>query len=186
MKLLDAINAILPMLGEAPVTTVDARHPTVALINSAINIARQELLAEGWWFNEERRTLYVDPEGYIPTPANLLALYSLTSTQLEPRGEYLYDLGTGSILFKVGGTYDCRLVVDLPFEHLPHYAALYVQYVAGATAYTQDFGVEKVVATFQESAQGAYNMLEQEELRKRKYSGTTNSIRAELESALRG
>lgn len=186
MKLLDAINAILPMLGESPVTTVDARHPTVALITSAINIARQELLAEGWWFNEEVRILYVDPEGNIPTPNSILALYSLSSASLEPRGGFVYDLSTGSSLHPIGNSYQCRLVVDLPFEHLPHYAALYVQYIAGATVYTQDFGIEKVVATLNSSAQSAYNMLEQEELRKRKYSGTTNSVRAELESALRG
>lgn len=186
LKILEAINNILPHLGEAPVTTVDARHPTVALIVQALTLARQSLLSEGWWFNEETRTLYANPDGLLPTPTDLLALYSETATVLEPRGDYIYNLSAGTGVFTPNTTYLVRLVVDLPFEHLPMYAALYLQYTAAITVYTQDFGVEKVVSALGQSAAMAYNMLEQEELRKRRYTGTANKAMYEITSALRG
>lgn len=186
LKILEAINNILPHLGEAPVTSVDARHPTVALIVQALTLARQALLSEGWWFNEETRVLYVNPDGLLPTPINLLALYSDTDTVLEPRGDYIYNLSAGTGVFTPNTPYTVRLVVDLPFEHLPTYAALYLQYTAAITVYTQDFGVEKVVSALGQSAAMAYNMLEQEELRKRRYTGTANRAMYEITSALRG
>lgn len=186
LKILEAINNILPHLGEAPVTSVDARHPTVALIVQALTLARQALLSEGWWFNEETRTLYVNPDGLLPTPINLLALYSDTDTVLEPRGDYIYNLSAGTGVFTPNTPYTVRLVVDLPFEHLPTYVALYLQYTAAITVYTQDFGVEKVVSALGQSAAMAYNMLEQEELRKRRYTGTANRAMYEITSALRG
>lgn len=186
LKILDAINNILPHLGEAVVTSVDARHPTVALIVQALTLARQSLLAEGWWFNEEQRTLYVNPDGFLPTPTNLLALYSNTDTVLEPRGEFIYNLSAGTGVFTPNTSHSVRLVVDLPFEHLPTYAAMYLQYSAAVTVYTQDFGVEKVVTSLSQSAAMAYNMLEQEELRKRKYTGTANRAMSEIAMALRG
>lgn len=186
LKILDAINNILPHLGEAPVTTVNTRHPTVALIVQALDLARQSLLAEGWWFNEEQRVLYTDPEGHLQAPINILALYSNSDVMLEPRGEFIYNLSAGTNIFAIGTNYPVRLVVDLPFEHLPSYAALYLQYSAAITVYTQDFGVEKVVTALGQSAAMAYNMLEQEELRKRKYTGTSNNAMYEIASALRG
>lgn len=186
MKILDAINNTLPHLGEAPVTSVDARHPTVALILQAIQQARQALLSEGWWFNEEYRTLYVDPDGKLATPVGTLALYSETSVMLEPRGEEIYNLTDGTSVFTPNAAYPVRLVVDLAFEQLPHYAALYVQYVAASTVYSQDFGIEKVVSALDQSAAMAYNMLEQEELRKRKYNSTHTRAYYEIESALWG
>lgn len=186
LKILDAINNILPHLGEAVVTSVDARHPTVALIVQALTLARQSLLSEGWWFNEEQRVLYVNPDGLLPTPINLLALYSNTSTVLEPRGEYIYNLSEGTGIFTPNASYSARLVVDLPFDQLPTYAALYLQYSAAITVYTQDFGVEKVISALGQSAAMAYNMLEQEELRKRQYTGTANRAMWEITSALRG
>lgn len=186
MKILEAINNILPHLGEAPVTTVDARHPTVALIVQALQQARQSLLAEGWWFNEEQRTLYADPVGVLYAPDNILAMYSESDVDLEPRGEVVYNLSEGTSVFAPNSTYAVRLVVDLPFEHLPHYAALYLQYSAAVAVYTQDFGVEKVVQVLSQQASMAYNMLEQEELRKRKYNSGNNRARYEIESALWG
>ena len=52
MKLLDAVNTVLPYLGEHPVTDIDTAHPTVDLIVAAINRHREAFLSEGWWFNE--------------------------------------------------------------------------------------------------------------------------------------
>ena len=75
LKLLEAVNNILPYLGENPVTNIDARHPTVALILDNIKQQKLNLLGEGWWFNELRTTLYPSSEGEIYVPSNTISFY---------------------------------------------------------------------------------------------------------------
>lgn len=72
MKLLDAVNTVLPYLGEHPVTDLDTAHPTVDLILAAIERQRSSLLAEGWWFNERTLTLPVNTAGRLMHPQRLL------------------------------------------------------------------------------------------------------------------
>ena len=49
MKLLDAINTVLPYLGEANVTSTTARNPTVQAVIQQIDTAKRSLLGTGWW-----------------------------------------------------------------------------------------------------------------------------------------
>ena len=63
MKLLDAVNLILPKLGEHRVTSVDNKHPTLAIILPEIENELKKLLARGWWFNEFDYKAYPDSEG---------------------------------------------------------------------------------------------------------------------------
>lgn len=173
MKLLSAINNILPHLGENPVTSVDIRHPTVALVQDAINEAKLMLLSQGWWFNERNLTLYPSPEGEIYAPDNVLAFYCLDGQEVDIRGERMYDIKNGTYFFtrKV----EARVIDDLTFEELPNYAALVVMYAAAHNTYTKDFGVESVVQYLMKLETEARIMLQQEELRKRKYNSLKNN-----------
>ena len=63
MKLLDAVNTILPYLGEANVTSTTARNTTVQSILQQIETAKRALLATGWWFNTVSVTLYPGSDG---------------------------------------------------------------------------------------------------------------------------
>ena len=119
LTLLKAINYALPYMGEAQVTSTDARNPTVALILSAIEDHQMALLAEGMWFNTAKRYLYPDSEKQIFVPANTLSIYSLENRILENRNGKLYDMDNGTFNF------DAKVHVDikewLDFEDLPIY-----------------------------------------------------------------
>ena len=98
MKLLDAVNTVLPYMGEHPVTDLDTAHPTVDLIIKAIDRQRQALLAEGWWFNERTLTLPVNTDGKIDAPTEIISIYGL-DCDVDIRGDDLIDTYTGSWLF---------------------------------------------------------------------------------------
>lgn len=173
MKLLTAVNNILPHLGENPVTSVDVRHPTVSLILDAIEEAKLNMLTQGWWFNTRDITLYPSSENEIFAPTNVLTFYCTDGQLIDIRGDKMYDLqnGTYTITKKVVGT----IMDDLTFEELPTYAALAVQYNAAHSVYTKDFGIEQTVRYLLEQEKNALMMLMQEELRKKKYNSLKSS-----------
>lgn len=168
MELLEAVNTVLPHLGEHVVTRVEgARHPTVDLIVAAINRHRLRVLSEGKWFNELTITLPVNTDGQIDVPVGTLAAYGLDCS-VAILGKNFKDLDTGSMYFIYPIT--VRLTVDVEFAKLPLNVAQYVTYAAGAEVYTQDYGYEKSVPVLQQLASDNMVLVHQEELRQRKYN----------------
>lgn len=51
MKLLDAVNTLLPYLNERTVTTLEGQNPTAELIRTRIKQEVQQHLLDGTWFN---------------------------------------------------------------------------------------------------------------------------------------
>lgn len=184
MKLLDAINNILPHLGENPVTTSDSsKNPTVAIILDSIEEAKTTLITKGWWFNERTITLFPSSENEIFAPTNVLAFYPTDGRRVEIRADKMYDLDNGTFLFteKVEG----RLVDNLTFEELPTYAALVIQYKAAISVYTKDFGPESTIQVLSKGERESYDMLMTEHLRKRKFNSVNNRRGARFINALR-
>lgn len=168
MRLLDAVNTVLPHLGEHPITAIETtKHPTVDLIIAAIERQTRSLLTEGYWFNELILTLPVNTDGRINTPENALDIYGI-DCNVSIEGEQLFDLNTGSYYFT--RPIKVKIIRDIPFEHLPEQAALCVTYNAGAEQYVTDFGVENSVGALQSLAEWNRQLLRQEELRKRRYN----------------
>lgn len=169
MKLLDAVNTVLPYLGEHPVTDTDTAHPTVDLIIKAINRQREAVLAEGWWFNEGTLTLPLSTEGKVSTPTKILSIYGV-DCDVEINGTELFNLAENSEFFTAPITVE--IIKDISFEQLPLYAAHTVLYNAAVEVYTADFGVESSVQMLQSLAENARQKLMQENIRKRKYNSS--------------
>lgn len=185
MQLLTALNYVMPYLGENTVTNTDARHPTVALVLSAITNHRIILLSQGWWFNERETYLYPDSEGHIATPDNLLAIYPLESSDnIEDRNGQLYDLNNGTFTFTL--PVHVRIIEDLAFEDLPTYAAMVLQERAAIQVFSADYGVESVIKILSANEKLASDMLMQENLRKKRYNSMKNSRAVRMTRALRG
>lgn len=169
MELLTAVNSILPFLEENTVTSTDTKHPTVALILSKIETAREFILTKGYWFNNETTRLYLTPEGKVEVGTHVLAMYPVDKRlNYELRGEYVYDMGKGTD--DIAAPFDAQITVDLPFNKLPHFAALAVQWRAATEAYAQDFQVDQVVQMLDTREREATHLLDREHLRKRNFS----------------
>ena len=167
MKLLDAVNTILPYLGEANVTSTTARNTTVQSILQQIETAKRALLATGWWFNTVNVTLYPGSDYKIKAPVNVLNWECSDESVLsEIRGEYLYNLETGTLEFTESQTGTIKQ--DLEFEELPEYAAQTVMYIACTAVYSADMGVDNTYGTeiLSKLAQ-ARTLLERDHLRKK-------------------
>lgn len=167
MKLLDAVNTVLPYLGEANVTSTTARNTTVQSILQQMDTAKQLLLSTGWWFNTVAVTLYPGSDKRIKAPVNVLNWEcSDTSMLSEIRGEYLYNLSVGSYEFDTGQYGVIKRNLD--FEELPEYAALAVTYSACLAVYSADLGVDSTYSAEITSRLGEARMyLERDHLRKK-------------------
>lgn len=164
MKLLDAINTVLPYLGEANVTSTTARNTTVQAVLQQIDTAKRTLLGAGWWFNRVKVTLYPGADGRIKAPINVFSWLPDEGIS-EIRGEYLYNLDTGDYQFDSALT--GLIIQDMDFEELPNYAALVVTYMAALAVYSADLGVDSTYQVELSKNLATANMyLEREHLRK--------------------
>lgn len=183
MELLEAVNTVLPILGEHIVTRVEgARHPTVDLITSAIERKRKAVLSEGWWFNTANRTLAPDTQGYIAAPASIIAIYGV-DCPLEVGGSRLFNLETDSRMFEQPVT--VKLIKDIEFDKLPYSCAIYITYLAAYEVYLQDYGLDNTAQALKMEANGYYQTFSQENMRKRKYNSAPSRSTGRFRSYLR-
>ncbi len=185
MKLLDAVNLMLPKLGEHPVTSLEIRHPTLAVILPEVENELITMLQRGWWFNEFKYTAYPDNAGEIVLGTDTLSFVPLDGQPLAAvRGLRLFNPETMSFVWAVPVKGIVTQYVE--FDELPESAAQYVWYSALVNAYATDLGVTAELQMWGTKAQGAWTTMLAEHLRQRKYS-TTNSKRFQrLRAAMRG
>lgn len=174
MELLEAVNTVLPYLGEHIIDSIDTtRHPTVDLIKAAVERARRELIAEGWWFNEAHLRIGVNSDGKMDKPQDTLAIYGL-NYNVAVKDTRLFNLSTNSEYFTE--PLNARVVKDVEFNDLPYYAAAAVVYKAAVEVYTADFGSDNTLQILDSKYAEARRMLVQENLRNRRWN-SENSIR---------
>ncbi len=169
LTLLEAINLVLPKLGEHPVTRVDVKHPTVAIILPELENTLKQLLLKGWWFNEFRYTATPDNAGEIAMGVDAL---TFTPGKTEPyavlRAGRLYNPETLSYVWEnpVKGT--VRQYV--PFEECPETAQQFIWYTTMVNVFATDIGMAQELQLWIGQATAAYGDLLAEHIRQRKYS----------------
>lgn len=184
MILLDAVNLILPKLGEHGVTSLNTKHPTLAVILPEIDNELRQLLMKGWWFNEFDVTLYPDPEGKIAIGTDVLTFTPDCADVAVQRGVELFNPITLNYVFTEAVPGRVRQYVE--FDKLPESAAQYVYFAGLVNAYVADIGLTQEVQAWGNKAQAAYSDLLAEHLRQRKYSTRQSKKFRRLVSALRG
>lgn len=127
---LEAVNAMLHTIGEAPVSTVENSGVLDAVsARQQLSFINREVQTRGWHWNTEPNVTITPthPEGYIVLPSNTLRVDTSGFSQdidAVMRGNRLYDRQNHTYEFKRPVTVD--LVVLLPFEELPEAARLYI------------------------------------------------------------
>jgi hypothetical protein len=183
MNLLTAVNLILPALGEHPVTRIDVKHPTLAVILPVIDSNLDMTLMRGWWFNEFPHTLYQDSEFGIVLPDDTLAFIPNQGYEGAVRNGRLFNKTTLDFVWTeaVPGTLQLRL----PFEELPESVATYVFYTALVQIYLVDIGLESVVGEWKQIAKTAEFLATNEHLRNMRHTTRKSGRYARLRSAMR-
>jgi hypothetical protein len=183
MDLLKAVNAILPRLGEYPVTSLDAPHPTVAIILPAIESNVDSVLMRGWWFNEMKYTVHLSTDGTAKVPVGTL---EFLPDQEGPvvRGRSFFNTADNSFVFPAPFTGRLKQRVD--FEDLPESIAYLVLYKALVEVYITDIGLEQVVREWQSAVMEYESLASAEHLRNRRHSTKKSARYARIRNAMRG
>ncbi|QDH84693.1 putative tail fiber protein [Achromobacter phage vB_AxyP_19-32_Axy23] len=186
MQLIDAVNTILPALGEHTVTQIDPRHPTVVVILNALQNRLEDALLETWWFNNYDATFYADSEGEIALPGSILTILPTDPhVRTAERNGRAFDLTNRTYKWPPGYALNVRITEKLEFNELPETVARMVMYEGLIHAYSTDIGLEDVLSEWGRKASQAKGQVEAEHLRNRKFS-TRKSFRfARLQRARR-
>ena len=175
MQLLTAINLMLPRLGEHPVTSLDTKHPTVAMLLPEVENELIQVLLRGWWFNAYTYTAYPDSEKHITLGTDTLAFVpDVGQPDAAMRGLRLFNPDT--LTYEWDAPIKGKIVQRVLFEELPEHAAQYVWYSALVNAYITDLGMSQDVQAWKAKADVAYSDMLAEHLRHKAYS-TANSPR---------
>lgn len=185
MKLLDAVNQILPKLGEHPVTGLSIKHPTLGIILPQVEATAKTLLIRGWWFNQFKYEALPDSEGHVALGGDVLSFIPDCHPAVLRDG-MLYNSDTRSYVWPVGEAIPGTITESVPFESLPESAAEAVWYGALVTAYVQDIGMTQEVQMWTAMAQAADGALLAEHLRHRKYSTRKSQRFQRIRNAMRG
>jgi hypothetical protein len=182
MKLLDAVNLILPKLGEHAVTSLDQKHPTIAVILPEVENRLRSTLLKGWWFNSFVYKAYPDSEKHIKLGVDTLSFTPLY-VDASLRGLDLYNPDTMSFEWDEPVEGMVRQYVE--FDLLPESAAQFIFKASLVSIYATDIGLTAEVNLWAKDSEGAYSDMLAEHLRNQKHT-TKNSRRwANIRRALR-
>lgn len=184
MKLLDAVNLVMPKLGERPVTSLLVKHPTLAVLLPIIEQTQKNTLQRGWWFNEYDYTAYPDSNGEITLGIDTLSFVPQSDGTAILRGIRLFNPKTLTFVFD--STIKGRLIQQVEFEELPESVATYVFYAALVEAYSTDLGVTQELQVWQSLAARAWSDMLGEHLRQRKHSTRKSRRWREMVCAMQG
>ena len=183
MKLLDAVNLILPKVGERAVTSLEVKHPTLAVLLPIVTNTRSSLLLKGWWFNAATYEAHPDSDGHIMLGASTLSFVPHRPDTAIALANQLYDPSTLNPVFteKVVGD----IVRDVPFDSLPESAAQVVWYTALVEMYATDIGMSQELQLWLTAAKDAHDTLMSEHLSNRRHNTRARSQYRHLRRAMR-
>lgn len=184
MQLLDAVNYVLPKLGEHQVTSLDARSPTLRILLQLFTYHRQAVLRRGWWFNEGVYTLQLNPDSEIDIGEDILSVASTSGNNVARRGTKLFNIETQT--YKFDAPVEVRTITDLDWELLPSAVQDWIKHAVLLDQLVTDQGVTQELQVWEEARATAERQTLAEHLRARKYN-TMNSRRGQrIISAIRG
>lgn len=181
MQLLTAVNLMLPKLGEHPVTSLDTKHPTVAIILPEVDNELLSVLIKGWWFNAYEYTAYPDSEKHITLGTDTLSFVP-AEVDAALRAQRLFN--PTNLSYTWDAPVKGVIIQRVEFEELPETVAQHVWYSALVNAFVTDLGMSEDVKVWKAKADAAYTDMLAEHLRHKKYSTSKSPRFRRLRCAL--
>tara|TARA_R100000231_G_C5247322_1_gene141650 strand:- start:42 stop:644 length:603 start_codon:yes stop_codon:yes gene_type:complete len=176
---LQAINTMLSIIGEAPVSSITEN------LGSDVSIAKQildesavDIQSKGWNFNtEETYTLALDSDSKVPIPTNCVWLTTRSgdnSSKVIIRDGFLYDKENKTYTFAEAQVVD--MIILLPFEELPQFARRYIVTTAGRRFQARYLGSKELAGFTQQDEMDALTNCEQLDAANEKQNMLNNDI----------
>ena len=173
---LEAVNTLLSIIGEAPVSQITSNTGVdVSIALQILGETNVEVQSRGWHYNTEvEKTLVRDSNNKIPVSSNVVQVDAYKDYRLEYditlRNGFLYDLKNKTDVFTSSIVVDEVTVQQ--FEHIPEYARKLIICKAGrkfqarmvgsselAGFTQQDENEATINAERSDAANGDYNLL---------------------------
>jgi hypothetical protein len=131
---LQAINTMLSIIGEAPVSSIASTTGTdVAIAKQILDETSVDVQTQGWNFNtQEDFPLALDSNNKIPVPSNAVWVTTRPHNSTKNviiRNAFLYDKDKNTDIFS--NTLKVDMIILLPFTELPQFARRYIVTTAG-------------------------------------------------------
>lgn len=168
MKLLDAVNLVLPKLGERAVTSLEVKHPTLAIVLPIVEARLRITLNRGWWFNEYPYTVPLTTENEANLGTDTLRFLPDAPDTAVQRGLRLFNPVT--LMYTFAAPIKGVVTQYVAFDDLPESAATYVFYAALSEAYATDLGITQELQLWQSLAASSWSDMLAEHLRNKRYS----------------
>ncbi len=176
---LQAINTILSIIGEAPVSSITSN------IGSDVSIAKQILdessvtvQSKGWNYNtEESYSLALDTNNKIPVPTNAIWITTRSgdsSQKVIIRDNFLYDKENHTYTF--ANSIKVDMIILLPFTELPEFARRYIVTVAGRRFQARYLGSKELAGFTEQDEATALTTCEQLDAANEKQNILSNDI----------
>lgn len=184
MQLREAVNAILPALGEHPVDSVEAHNPTVGVVLRAIDNTLRTLLVKGWWFNSYYTDIYPDEHGVFRVPNGLLE-WVHDGPESVPQGSvFVNPQNNLTTQFPNTTRLRGRVIKYVEFDDLPQSFADWVVIRSKILAYQDDIGGGGVLDEWERQSYMLETKVSMADLRSKrtgtKYNRTYQRIRKAL------
>lgn len=156
MTFLEAINTLLSVIGEAPVSSLsDTETNTIsdaALASRTLREVDRDVQAEGWQFNTDTEVLLQqDQQQQFVLPGNVLrANFSpnrYADCQFVVRGKRVYDRRNQTYVIDSDTLTVDQMVTQLEWDDLPHAAQQYIT-IRAARIYSDRFINSNVIYTY--------------------------------------
>jgi len=131
---LDAVNAMLASIGEAPVATLASPSADTATAETKLDEVRADVLASGWASNtDDDWTLTRTADGHILVPQDAITVDTVGTDRVvnivirtDPIDgmRKLWDRGANTFVFE--RDLKVRIVRDFPFDQLDHVLRRYI------------------------------------------------------------
>jgi hypothetical protein len=176
---LEAVNTILAVIGESPVSTLENIEAADAAI--ALNVLREvsrRVQKKGWHWNTEI-DMTVTPNGsdLIVLATNILRIDSVTGCfapgDIIERGGQLYNRAEST--YEFSEAFDVTAVVLLPFDELPEAARDYITIRAARTYQQRQLGSVTLNNFSEKEEKDALATLEDAEAETADYNILTNN-----------
>lgn len=181
MTRLEAINQMLAGIGEAPVSFEDSQHPDVLVAINILNLLIEFVQSKGYWFNKVLSVVlkYDTGTGKVGLPSNALRVdpVDVYSSYVQ-RGKFLFD--TENNTFVINKDVDCNLVVELPFDDLPHSVQQYIAAEGTYKLHLSEVGDEQKLQRLERLSVIARGYMRADELRNGDYNAVNTPTAARL------
>ena len=171
---LSAVNAMLAVIGEAPLSTLDGNtlHADAVSARQTLHNTSRSVQAEGWYFNTEYNyPLTPDRDGFVTLPPDIVSVdveplnTGWRNVDVVVRGKRLYDLENHTYAFDPETCYKATVLLILPFDELPETAKDYIMIRAGRRFQGEAVGSETLAQFTQQDEFNARASLMREQIR---------------------